>query len=305
VLFTKEGNYYVPFNFNKDINGFILRKQSLNMKLLLTAFLITSLLCGCGCGNHDKHNNINFADTTSLSSVKQIDYSVIKSYPHDVTSFTEGFLFHDGQLYESTGSPENLLYARSVFGPVDLKTGKIDIKGELDRKIYFGEGIVFFKNKLYELTYKNQKGFIYDAKTFKKLGQFSYDNKEGWSLTTDGTYIIMDDGTDKLTYVDENFKVVKTLAVTENGTPVDNLNELEYIKGFIYANIWMKNYIVKIDTATGKIVGKIDLSMLFDEAKAINPEIDVTNGIAYDSIDDKIYVTGKLWANIYQIEFNH
>ena len=271
------------------------------MKRLLICIAACSLLAGCG-NNPKNTDNI----PATKSNVAKIEYQVVRSLPHDVTSFTEGFLYHDNQLFESTGSPVEPSYTRSVFGPVDTVTGKINVKGELDRKIYFGEGIVFLKNKLYELTYKNQTAFVYDAKTYKKIGQFSYQNKEGWGLTTDGKYIIMSDVTDKLTYLDpETFKLVKKLEITEDNTAFENVNELEFIKGYIYANVWMKNDIVKIDTATGNIVGKMDLTYLNEEAKSLNPEVDVMNGIAWDSVNDKIYVTGKLWSKIYEIKFTH
>ena len=176
----------------------------------------------------------------------------------------------------------------------------------MDKHKYFGEGIAFFKDKIYQLTYKNQVGFIYDAKTYKQLGQFSFQNKEGWGMTTDGTHIIMSDGTNVLTYLDPaNLKVIKTINVSNGGYAEDFLNELEYIHGYIYANIWTKNYIVKIDPGDGKVVGLLDLSSLTAEAKNNHSNSEVMNGIAYDSISDKIYVTGKLWPTIYQIDFPH
>ena len=235
-----------------------------------------------------------------------INYFVPHYSPHDSSLFTEGLLFHDGQLYESTGSPDDLPRTRSLVGITDLNTGKFEKKIELDKVKYFGEGIVFLGNKLYQLTYKNQIGFIYDAKSFRKIGQFTYDNKEGWSLTTNGKDLIMSDGTSNITFLDStNLKPIKLLHVSENGIPLENINELEYIKGFIYANIWMKDYVVKIDPNSGAVVGKLDLSALTKDAKAKNPKCDVLNGIAYDSINDKIYVTGKLWTNIYEISFPH
>lgn len=240
------------------------------------------------------------------SSIPIINYSVTKYFSHDSTLFTEGLLFHNGNLYESTGSPAELPQTKSLIGITNLNTGKFEKKIEIDKTKYFGEGIVFLKKKLYQLTYLTQIGFIYDAETFKKLGFFKYANTEGWGLTTDGTNLIMSDGTANLAYLDPvDFRPIKTLYVTENGTPRAKLNELEYIKGFIYANIWEDNYIVKIDPNNGKVVGKIDLSSIVAEAKNKNPQADVLNGIAYDSTSDKIYVTGKLWTNIYQIIFQH
>ena len=191
-----------------------------------------------------------------------------------------------------------------MFGIVDKSTWKIDVKAELDKTIYFGEGIVILKGKVFQVTYKNQKGFIYDAKNFKNLGEFSYTNKEGWGLTTDGKSIIMSDGTSYLTYIDpDSFKVTRILEVAENDRIVENLNELEFIKGFIYANIWMTNTIVKIDPNNGDVVGKMDLSDLAYQSKTKNPNALEMNGIAYDSISNKIMVTGKLWPTIYEIKF--
>lgn len=259
-----------------------------------------------GCND----NNKNFEKATTKSQpdnfVPSLDYTIIRRLPHDTTSFTEGLLFHNQILFESTGSPNNLPQTKSTFGPVDLKTGKIISKVELDKSKFFGEGIVFFKNKIYQLTYKNQIGFIYDYKTYKQLGRFSFQNKEGWGFTTDGTSLIMSDGTNNLTFLDPyNLKVIKTLSVSNSGYAEDFLNELEYINGYIYANIWTKNYIVKIDPESGKVVGLLNLALLTDEAKNKNPNSDVINGIAFDSISDQIYVTGKLWNYIYQIEFPH
>jgi glutamine cyclotransferase len=213
---------------------------------------------------------------------------------------------HKGRLFESTGSPEGTEGPRSLIGPLDLTTGKMDEKIELDRSKYFGEGIVFLNGKLYQLTYKDQMGFIYDEKTFKQTGTFSYTNLEGWGLTTDGEHIIMSDGTSKLTFLNPaDMKPLKTITVTQNGSPLERLNELEYINGFIYANVWTTNYIVKIDVASGKVIGTINLSSLTYEAQRRNPDCDVLNGIAYDPAADKIYVTGKLWPNLYEIEFAH
>ena len=250
--------------------------------------------------------NTGSGTSGSAMSAPIINYAVTNYFGHDTSLFTEGLLFHDGQLFESTGSPDEFPHTRSLVGISDLTTGKFSSKIEIDKSKYFGEGIVFLNNKLYQLTYKNKIGFIYDAKTFKHIGQFEYSNNEGWSLTTDGTNLIMSDGTDMLTYLDTTkLTPAKTVRVTENGYAVDKLNELEFIKGFIYANIWTTDFIVKIDPANGEVVGKFDLSALANEAKGINLNADVLNGIAYDSISDKVYVTGKRWANIYQIQFSH
>jgi len=262
------------------------------------------LLIAIGSCNNNANKNV-FDNDVPIATVPNINYAVKASYAHDTSLFTEGFLVHDGKLFESTGSPEDLPWLKSMIGTYDLQTGKFDKKIGIDKK-YFGEGIVFLHNKLYELTYKNKIGFIYNATTFKRIDSFTYKNTEGWSLTTNGRDIIMDDGTDVLTYLDPvKLKPTKYLKVTENGLPRDSLNELEFIKGYIYANIWQNNSIVKIDTTTGKVVGKLDLSSLMYEAKNKNPRADVLNGIAYDSATDKIYVTGKMWPTVYELEFSH
>lgn len=268
-----------------------------------SCFLAVILLSACG-PDKPKENNVPPPVVAEAPKTPEIKFTVGNQYPHDVTSFTEGFLFHDNQLFESTGATDNLPQTRSLFGIVDLKTGKIDVKAELDRNIYFGEGIVFLNGKVFQLTYKNQMGFIYDGKTYKNIGKFNYTNHEGWGLTTDGKHLIMSDGTSYLTYLDpDNFSVVKVLDVGENDYVVENLNELEYIKGFIYANIWTTSTIVKIDPNTGDVVAKMDLSPLLYESKVKNPGSLETNGIAYDSINNRVLVTGKLWPTIYEIKF--
>ena len=246
-------------------------------------------------------NTANVADNTP----PPLDFTVVKAYPHDTSAYTEGFLFHDGKLYESTGTePDMPASRRSLFGTVDLATGKITPKAELDRNKYFGEGIVFLKGKVYQLTYKTKIGFIYDAATFKKLGEFTFPSAEGWGMTTDGTYLVMSDGSSNISYLDPNtFRLVKVLGVTDNNGPVSNINELEWIKGYLYANQWQTNYILKIDPASGKVVARLNLDTLVNQARNQHPDAEVLNGIAYDSTSGKVYVTGKLWPSIYEIKF--
>jgi glutaminyl-peptide cyclotransferase len=271
------------------------------MLRLLNIIILIGISVACTNNSHSSKKSINRSHP-----IQSINFKVIKTYPHDTESFTEGFLFNDNQLFESTGSPEEFPKTRSVFGIVDLKTGKIDIKVELDRKSYFGEGIVIFEGKVFQLTYKNQTGFIYDSKSYKKIGSFKYSNKEGWGLTSDGKNIIMSDGTNIITYLDpDSLKVIKTLDIKFNGSSALYMNELEFIDGFLYANIWTTNNIAKINPQTGNIVGIIDLSSLFNEARKSYPMSEATNGIAYDSSKDRIFVTGKFWPTIYQIKFSH
>jgi glutamine cyclotransferase len=269
---------------------------------LLFSLLVSMILFAC---ETEKPQDIKKIDETPVVEAPEtpiISYSVVNSTPHNINSFTEGFLFHEGKLYESTGAPENLPQTKSLFGMVDLKTGDIQTKVEIDKSIYFGEGISILNNKIYQLTYKNQTAFVYDAKTYKPIAKYSYQNKEGWGLTHDGKHLIMSDGSNYLTFFDEHFNVTKTLDVSENGYAVDFLNELEYIKGFIYANIYTTSTIVKIDPESGQVVGKIDISNLFQACKSKNMYSLETNGIAYDSISDYIFVTGKMWPTIYKLK---
>ena len=278
------------------------------MSFMKGAYKLSGVICClflAACNPAEKEDSAGSEKPVAVErkEIPVLEYSVTASFPHDSMSFTEGLTVYNDQLFESTGSPAGSLF-RSVVGPVDLKTGKISVKAELDQK-YFGEGIVFFKNKMYQLTYTTQVGFMYDAKTFKKVGQFSFANKEGWGMTTDGSYIIMSDGTENLSYYDSDFKFIKTLSVKENGYAQELLNELEYINGFIYANIYTTDDIVKIDPATGEVVAKINLRPLSYSVRNLHPTALEMNGIAYDATKDKIYVTGKAWPIMYEVNFQH
>lgn len=271
----------------------------IRMKQLFPLFILALLL---SCSSDPKETEEKTVATKTEELVPDIDYEVVGKIPHDTASFTEGLLFYKNQLFESTGSPENSPHLKSVLGIVDTITGKINKKAELDKR-YFGEGIVILNDKIYQLTYKNRVGFIYDAKTYKQIGQFNYKSKEGWGMTTDGTSIIMSDGTNVLTYLDPNtLKEIKRINVTNGGYAEDYLNELEFINDYIYANIWTKNYVVKIDPGSGKVVGILNLSILADEAQSKNPDADVLNGIAYNPVSGQLYVTGKLFPFIYKIK---
>lgn len=277
-------------------------KQSI--RLAVSLLLFTSLF---SCSNENTNTpKPVLKPTVTASPIPTLSYSLVTSYPHDINSFTEGFLFYNNELYESTGATDGLPQTRSLFGTVDLKTGKINTKVELDSEKYFGEGIVFLKGKVYQLTYRTKVGFVYDASTFKQLGQFTFPSEEGWGMTTDGKDIIMSDGTNILTYLDPGtLQVLKTIAISENNYAKDYINELEYINGYIYANIWMTNTIVKIDPASGKVVAKLDLSELEKNASSLHPRSMEMNGIAFDPATDKILVTGKMWPKIYEIQFQH
>ena len=264
---------------------------------------IATLLLFCiGCNQNPTSETITPTDAAAVST-PALPFFVQNSFPHDPSLFVEGFFVKDGLFYESTGAPVEFPDTRSQIGLMDIKKGKFSVKAELDRKIYFGEGIAIVKDKLYQVTYKNQQGFIYDAATFKKLGDFKYANPEGWGLTTDGGSLIMSDGTAKLTWLDPAaMKPIKTVEVTENGAPLSQINELEYINGLIYANVWQTNFIVQIDPESGKVIGKMDLSNIVTEQLKDNPDAQELNGIAYHNETKKLYVTGKMWSKIYELD---
>jgi glutamine cyclotransferase len=236
--------------------------------------------------------------TEEKPSSPVINYSVVNSFPHDTTAFIEGLLIHNGQLFESTGDKE------SWVGIVDIKTGKADRKVEIDKK-YFGEGISILNNKLYYLTYKHKTGFVYDLKTFNEIGQFTYET-EGWGMTTDNKNLVMSDGTDKLYFLDTvTLKPVKTLTVINEGQEMKGLNELEFIDGYIFANVWQTSTVVKIDVNTGAVVGTLDLSPLTKQARELKPEVDVLNGIAWHPQTKLLLVTGKFWPYIYVLKLKN
>ncbi len=271
------------------------------MKKILPILAIIITLFSCK-GKTEKDKQINHPDPY-ITPI--INYTYLNSYPHDTTSFTEGLLIHNGEFYESTGAMEGLPQTRSLFGVLDLNTGKIETKVELNSEIYFGEGITFLNGKVYQLTYKSKTGFVYDATTFSKLREFTFPSEEGWGMTTNGENLIMSDGTNTLTFLNPNtLAVVKTLAVSENGYAKDYLNELEYINGYIYANIWGTTSIAKIDIGNGNIVGEINLLSLAQDSYYNYQGSLEMNGIAYDTITDIMYVTGKMWPKVYQIKLD-
>ena len=231
---------------------------------------------------------------SQAETVPEYTFRVVHSYPHDPLAFTEGLFYWNGYLYESTG-----LEAQSSVRKVKLETGEILQKLDLP-EAYFGEGIVNWKDKLIQLTYTTEVGFIYDFATFEKKGEFHYPG-EGWALTTDGKRIIMSDGSPQLRFLDpQTLSEQRRLTVTDRGHPVTYLNELEWIKGQIYANIWQSDRIARIDPASGNVVGWIDLTGLLQGADR-TPYAEVLNGIAYDAQHDRLFVTGKRWPKLFEI----
>ncbi len=223
-------------------------------------------------------------------------YRVVHTYPHDKTAFTEGLFYLDGYLYEGTGEP-----GRSFVRKETLETGKVVQSTAIPPEL-FGEGIVAWKDRLYELTWQTQIGFAYDLKTLKPFAKFTYPG-EGWALTHDETRLIMSDGTPDLRFLDPmTLKELGRIKVTDEGRPVSNLNELEYVKGEVYANIWQTNRIARIDPKSGKVVGWIDLTGLLPAAETPPGNDGVLNGIAYDARRDRLFVTGKMWPRLFEIK---
>ncbi len=237
-------------------------------------------------------------DKIDPNAPKGMSHSIVDTFPHDTSSYTQGLVIYKGDLYEGTGN-----WGFSKLKKVDLKTGKVIREISLDKK-YFGEGITILNDTVYQLTYKEKTVFVYTLNDFKKIKEFSVDF-EGWGLTNDGKNLIVSTGSSELNYYEPStFKLLKTQTVTESGMPVSNINELEYINGFVYANQYLAPYIFKIDPASGQIVAKADLTGMWDRIRAVDPKADVPNGIAYDAATKKIYITGKWWPELYEVQFS-
>lgn len=241
-----------------------------------------------------------------ISAPAPITFSIDTVLPHDPGAFTQGLQFYNGKLYEGTGQLKE-----STLRIVDPKTGKVEKKYLIPDSTIFGEGITIFKNKIYQLTWENNKIFVYDIKNISapiKTLNWPYD---GWGITNDGNSLIISDGSDKLYYVlpDEeknSMKQLKIISVADNTGSLDNINELEFIDGYIFANRWQTDDILKIDTANGHVVGKMELKGLLSQyaSKDMNQSTDVLNGIAYDSTTKKLYITGKKWPKMFEIRLN-
>ena len=254
---------------------------------VVVAILLAALV-GCNRGS-----GVSAAAPTAAAVVPNYTYEVVHAWPHDRAAFTEGLVFLHGHFLESTG-----LTGQSTLREVDLKTGAVLRQVSIPAQ-YFGEGLTVLGDRVFQLTWQTKKGFVYDLTSFRLEKEFAFEG-EGWGLTTDGQSLIMSNGTSQIQFLDPNtFQVTRTIRVLYEGQPVENLNELEYIRGEIFANVWMKDHIVRIDPATGVVVGDINFAGLLpreDSAKA-----DVLNGIAYDAADDRLFVTGKLWPKVFEV----
>lgn len=235
-----------------------------------------------------------FASSCVNAKVRQYKAQVVAEYPHDRTSYTQGLFFYDGQMYESTG-----LNGKSTFRKVDIRTGKALFRLNFDRR-YFLEGSVEKDGNIYMLTWQNNVAFVYDAKTLKYKKSYSYP-REGWGLTTDGKSLIASDGSANLYFLDDDFRTARKMTVRLNGRPVNDLNELEYIDGKIWANVYLTDLIVIVNPADGNVEATVDCSGLLPSRLRYD-DTDVLNGIAYNPQNGKIYLTGKNWCRLYEIK---
>ena len=281
------------------------------MRHLLGLLLLTIVFGGAGCDgganttntntpggpavNKSTVANANVNANAVADQVPVYGYEVVNTFPHDPAAFTQGIIFHDGALIESTG-----LEGRSTLRRVELQTGKVLQKVDVP-PFFFAEGMTLFNGKIYQLTWKGEKGFIYDPQTFKKTGEFTYTG-EGWGLTHDADSLILSDGSNQIRFIDPNtYKVKRTINVLDRGRPLEEINELEYVRGEIFANIWHDDRIVRIDPQTGRINGWVDMTNLLKPGDVTNEEA-VLNGIAYDEQGDRLFVTGKLWPKLFEIK---
>lgn len=238
---------------------------------------------------------LTLAIASCTSAIAADTYRIVHTYPHDPQAYTQGLLYQDGHLYESTG-----LNGRSSLRMVDLETGHVLQSAPLPAK-YFAEGLASWGSTLVQLTWLSHVAFVYDRFSFRQLRTFNFDG-EGWGLTQDGKNFILSDGSANLRFLDpKTFREVRRIVVKDHGVPVIQLNELEYVHGQIYANVWHTDRIARISPSTGKVLGWIDLSGLLPAGKVSDPEA-VLNGIAYDPANDRLFVTGKLWPSLFEIK---
>lgn len=254
-------------------------------------FLVVILLCSC----IEQRATGNASTENTTPTVPVYGYSVKRVFAHNPQSYTQGLLWHEGYLMESTGQ-----YGESSVMKIDINTGKCVQRTDLPDK-YFGEGMTAINGKLYQLTWQEQTLHIYDLKSLKNIGEIKYQG-EGWGLTNDSTHLYMSNGSDKIYVRDpQTFDILRTIEVRNQGGRVTLINELEWIEGEIWANIFMSDLIVRIDPLSGKVTGIIDLEGLLPQSDR-TPTTDVLNGIAYDKATRKIYVTGKNWSKLFEIE---
>ena len=258
--------------------------------VMLYAVMLSVVPISAADGDTDSVNR-----SLNATSIPIFGYEVVNTYPHDPSAFTQGLVYDDGVLYEGTG-----LNGQSTLRRVDVATGGVLQQTNISSE-FFGEGIAIWKDRLIQLTWRSNLGFVYGKENLTRIGNFSYPT-EGWGLTSDGKRLIMSDGTETLYFLDPvTFARVGEIRVTAIGEPVKGLNELEYIKGKIYANMWPRNWIVIISPDNGSVMGAINLQGILMKSDIQGHKVDVLNGIAYDAKTDRLFVTGKWWPRLFEI----
>lgn len=278
-----------------------------------TGFLFLTFILTVACGGTPQTGNNSSSSTStptatpSQTITKPVEYTyeIVTSYPHDPMAFTQGLFFHNGFLYEGTGGQQTETKNDPFFSSlrkVEIQTGKVLQKTDVPPQ-YFGEGIALLNGKIYQLTWRENTAFVYNLDDLKKTGEFRYSG-EGWGLTDDGTDLYLSDGTHIIRVIDPaTFQTKRTIVVNdERGRPMMELNELEWVNGEIWANVWNQSWILRIDPTNGKLLGRIDLSDITKEEQNQNRKADVLNGIAYDKASDRLFVTGKLWRRLFEIK---
>jgi glutamine cyclotransferase len=256
------------------------------------ATMVMTLAAAVGCKRDRKPDSGD--DAPQFPPAEIVGVQSVGSSPHDTSSFTEGFLYHDGAFYESTGRQ-----GQSLMRKWDPATGKVLREVKIG-DAYFGEGLALIGDRLYQLTWQTKIGFVYDTATFRQLSTFTFEG-EGWGMTTDGQSLVMSDGTSTVRFIDpRTFAVTRTIEVTDGSQPVVNVNELEWIKGELWANVWKTSRIARIDPKDGHVKGWVDLDGLLPPGSVTSEEA-VANGIAYDAATDRLWVTGKLWPKVFQV----
>jgi glutamine cyclotransferase len=273
--------------------------------LMTKYFLLAALVLFSACSNRNNDTEPATTETpvTGIAAPQNITLNIIGIYPHDTSAYTQGLEIYKGKLYEGTGD-----YETSSLRITDIKTGKVEHKHMMGTSKIFGEGITIFNNKIYQLTWQSHVVNVYDLNNIDKPVQTFNWPYEGWGITHNDKELIISDGSANLYFVNPaDFRIRTTIQVTDNAGPVNNLNELEMINGFVFANVYTQDYIVKVDPASGNVVGRIDLPGLKDQYfknQVIADRTDVLNGIAYDSTSKKIYITGKRWPKMFEAYIN-
>ena len=264
----------------------------------ISAFFLCVLIFSCNCNPEVPGITTTQKSDSEVYIPASPGYQVVAEYPHDTGAYTQGLIWHNGHLIEGTGQE-----GESNLRRVEISTGKVLKQTNNSREI-FGEGITFLNNKIYQITWKNQKGFIYNAETLARIGEFPI-YTQGWGLTTDGTDLIYSDGSSNLYFLDSaTFREKKRVGVTDNFGPVGNLNELEWIDGYIWANRYQFDMVYKIDPSSGRVVARVDFTGLKEKSgfTVEDPMNEVLNGIAYDSVGKRLFITGKYWPKLFEVK---